>query len=45
MEMKMTFMIQSLMEEKDAVEIYPDSQEKPDDKWMEMLLKSKEEEN
>ena len=35
--------IQSLMEEKDAVEIYHDSQEKLDDKWMEMLLKSKEE--
>lgn len=30
--------IQSLMEENDAVEIYHDSQEKPDDKWMKMLL-------
>ncbi|WP_226530405.1 hypothetical protein [Metabacillus niabensis] len=37
--------IQSLMEEKGAVEVYYDSQEKPEDKWMEMLLKSKEEEN
>lgn len=37
--------IQSLMEEKDAVEVYYDSQEKPDDKWMEMLLKRKDEEN
>ena len=37
--------IQSLMEEKDAVEVYLDSQEKPNDKWMEMLLKSKEEED
>lgn len=37
--------IQSLMEEKDAVEVYHDGQEKPDDKWMDILLKSKEEEN
>lgn len=35
--------IQSLMEEKDAVEVYYDGQDKPDDKWLEMLLKSKEE--
>jgi len=37
--------IQSLMEEKDAVDVYHDNQATPDDKWLEMLLKSKEEEN
>ena len=37
--------IESQMEEKGAVEVYYDSQEKPDDKWLEMLLKSKEEES
>ena len=37
--------IQSLMEERDAVEVYYDSQNKPDDKWLEILLKSKGEES
>lgn len=37
--------IESRMEEKGAVDVYYDSQEKPDDKWIEMFLKSKGEES